>query len=125
MTARADTAAHDTAAHVRGYLAVFGTLLVLTLVTVGASYLDLATGPTIALGLVIATVKAGLVAAFFMHLRHERALIYAAMGLTAVTVVSLFALTLWTEAAHAPGTQFAAPFTVTAPPAAAPSEGAH
>ena len=32
---------HDVAAQVRGYLMVFGALLVLTLVTVGVSYLDL------------------------------------------------------------------------------------
>ena len=32
---------HDVAAQVRGYLMVFGALLVLTLVTVAVSYLDL------------------------------------------------------------------------------------
>ena len=32
---------HDVAKQVRGYLMVFGALLVLTLVTVGVSYLDL------------------------------------------------------------------------------------
>jgi cytochrome c oxidase subunit 4 len=103
---------------------VFGTLLVLTIATVGASYLDLPIGPTVALGLTIATVKAGLVAAFFMHLRHEKALIYAALSLTAVLAVALFSFTLWTEADHAPGTRFAAPFSQPTP-AGAPEEGAH
>jgi cytochrome c oxidase subunit 4 len=119
----AQTHGDRSAAHVRGYLVVFGSLLLLTLVTVAASYLNLATGPTVALGLTIATVKAALVAAFFMHLLHERTLIYAALGLTAAVALSLFGLTLWTEAAHAPGTQFAAPFTTIAPEA--PSEGVH
>jgi cytochrome c oxidase subunit 4 len=114
----------DVPVQVRGYLMVFGTLLVLTVVTVAASYLDMPVGPTVALGLTIATVKAALVAAFFMHLRHEKALIYAALSLTAVLAVALFAFTLWTEADHAPGTQFTAPFSSPAP-TGAPEEGAH
>jgi cytochrome c oxidase subunit IV len=114
----------DVQVHVRGYLLVFGTLLVLTVATVAASYLNMPVVPTVALGLTIAVVKAGLVAAFFMHLRHERALIYAALSLTAVLAVALFAFTLWTEADHAPGTQFTQPFSVPAP-AGAPAEGAH
>jgi cytochrome c oxidase subunit 4 len=95
------------AVQVRGYLVVFGALLVLTLTTVAASYLDLSAGPAVALGLAIAVVKAGLVAAFFMHLSHERALIYAALVLTAVLFVSLIGLTLWSEMTHPPGTRFA------------------
>ena len=114
----------DVAVHVRGYLTVFGTLLVLTIATVAASYLNLPVGPTVALGLTIAAIKAGLVAAFFMHLRHEKAWIYGALSLTAVLAVALFAFTLWTEADHAPGTQFMAPFSAPAP-AATPAEGAH
>lgn len=114
----------DVSVQVRGYLMVFGTLMVLTIVTVAASYLNLPVGPTVALGLTIAAVKASLVGAFFMHLRHEKAWIYGALSLTAVLAVALFSFTLWTEADHAPGTQFAAPFS--APAAAdAPAEGAH
>jgi cytochrome c oxidase subunit IV len=114
----------DVSVQVRGYLLVFGTLLVLTIATVAASYLDMPVGPTVALGLTIATVKAALVAAFFMHLRHERAIIYAALSLTGVLAAALFAFTLWTEADHAPGTQFTPPFTV-APATGAPTEVAH
>jgi cytochrome c oxidase subunit 4 len=108
----------DIVAHVRGYLMVFGMLMVLTLVTVAASSLHLPIGLAIAVALTIAGVKAALVAAVFMHLRHERPLIYAALALTAVVVVSLFGITLWTETDHAPGTRFTAPFTVAKPPAA-------
>src|SRR5262245_63319667 len=103
----------DVATHVRGYLIVFGILMILTLVTVAVSSLELPHGPAVAVGLTIAAVKAGLVAAVFMHLRHERPLIYAALALTAVVVVSLFGITIWTETdGHAPGTRFTAPFTV-------------
>jgi cytochrome c oxidase subunit 4 len=114
----------DVAVQVRGYLVVFGALLVLTLATVAVSYLNLPIAAGVALGLAIAALKASLVAAVFMHLRHERAMVYATLSLTAVVVVSLFAITLWTESDHAPGTTFAAPFTVTGP-VDAPAEGAH
>src|SRR5262245_37821464 len=113
-----ESGAHDDiAAHVRGYLVVFGMLMVLTLVTVAVASLQLPVGPAVMVGLTIAAVKAALVAAVFMHLRHERPLIYAALTLTAVVVVSLLGITLWTEhVGHAPGTRFTAPFTVATPP---------
>ena len=41
---------HDVAVQVRGYLMVFGALLVLTLVTVGVSYLDLPEVETVVVG---------------------------------------------------------------------------
>jgi cytochrome c oxidase subunit 4 len=63
---------HDVAKQVRGYMMVFGTLLVLTLITVGVSYLDLPEVETVVVALVIATTKASLVAMFFMHLKFER-----------------------------------------------------
>jgi cytochrome c oxidase subunit 4 len=61
--------------HVRVYMIVFATLAFLTVVTVGVSYLHLSTVPAIALGLLIASVKASLVACYFMHLISERKLI--------------------------------------------------
>jgi cytochrome c oxidase subunit 4 len=68
--------------HVRSYLVVFVALLCLTLITVGVSYLHLARPAAIALALVIATAKAGLVAAFFMHLISEKKVIYWVLALT-------------------------------------------
>jgi caa(3)-type oxidase subunit IV len=53
-----------------------------TLITVGVSYLHLARPAAIALALVIATAKAGLVAAFFMHLISEKRVIYGVLALT-------------------------------------------
>ena len=108
VTTRPNALPH--AVQVRGYLMVFAALLALTIATVTASYLDLPAGPAIALGLTLAAVKASLVAAFFMHLSHERAMIYATLLLTAVLAVTLFSFTVWTEADHVPGTRFQSPF---------------
>jgi cytochrome c oxidase subunit IV len=107
-----DTALKDgTAVQVRGYMAVFGALLVLTVVTVAVSYLQMPAGPAVAVGLTIAVLKAGLVATFFMHLKHERQLIYVALIFTAIFFVALIGLTIWSESDHVPGTEFTAPFT--------------
>jgi cytochrome c oxidase subunit IV len=108
-TASPDTA-HGTAVHVKGYLGVFGALLALTAVTVGASYLQLSTTGTVVLAIAIATVKAALVALFFMHLKSERPAIYWTLGLTGVLFVALFGFVLWTEADHLFGTKWITPF---------------
>lgn len=81
---------------VRTYMVVFAALAGLTLLTVAASYLDLPTGPTIALALVIATVKGSLVAMFFMHLIDERKAIYWILALTVVFFVVLMFLPIGT-----------------------------
>ena len=108
------TSSHDTThshtVHVKGYLAVFGTLLVLTAATVGASYLQLSTTGTVVLAIAIATIKAALVALFFMHLKSERPAIYWTLGLTGVLFVALFGVVLWTEADHLFGTKWITPF---------------
>ena len=67
-----DHSVDDIRAHVKIYMMVFGALAVLTAVTVAVSYLNLSIGPAIALALLIATVKASLVALFFMHLKGSR-----------------------------------------------------
>jgi cytochrome c oxidase subunit 4 len=69
-----DGAAAPGGAHVvpaRVLLGVFGGLVVLTWVTVAATWLDLGAG-NLWLALAIATVKGTLVALFFMHLRWDR-----------------------------------------------------
>jgi cytochrome c oxidase subunit 4 len=50
------------------YFATWGTLLVLTVITVGASYLDLGHTGNLLVALFIATIKASVVALIFMHL---------------------------------------------------------
>jgi caa(3)-type oxidase subunit IV len=53
------------------YLGIFGALIVLTLLTVKVSYYDFGAA-NIVIALLIATLKASLVAAFFMHLRYDK-----------------------------------------------------
>jgi cytochrome c oxidase subunit IV len=101
---------HDHAVEVRGYLMVFGALLVLTVVTVAVSYLDKPPALTVAIGLSLATAKAALVAWFFMHLSHERRLVYLTLAVTVMFFVALIGLILWTEADHITGTEFTQPF---------------
>ena len=78
--------------NIKLYLAVFGSLMILTIITVLVSYWHLQPLAAITIGLAIATLKAGLVAAFFMHLKNERVLIYGLLGLTAFFMVILFTL---------------------------------
>jgi caa(3)-type oxidase subunit IV len=101
---------HDVAVQVKGYMVVFATLFVLTVVTVAVSYLHLPHLPAVAVALTIAGVKATLVALFFMHLKSERGMVYMALTLTAVLFVVLFSFTLWTEADHPAGARFVQPF---------------
>jgi cytochrome c oxidase subunit 4 len=56
--------------------------MVLTVVTVAISYLHLSVGAAIGIALVVASVKATLVACYFMHLISERKMIYATLILT-------------------------------------------
>src|SRR6187399_2662093 len=66
---------------VRLYLLIGGCLILGTIITVAVAYLvDLGDKHlNIALGLLIASVKVSLVCLIFMHLNHERGLIYKVM----------------------------------------------
>ncbi len=78
--------------HVRTYLFVFGSLLVLTMITVGAwKFLHMPLPMTIGLALFIAIIKGSLVACYFMHLISERKLV---LGVLALTTVFFFFLLL-------------------------------
>ena len=93
----------DVDKHVRGYMIVFVSLMALTIITVAVSYLHLSPPAAIGLALVIATVKAGLVAAVFMHLIDEKKLIYWVLGLTLSFFVVLLLLPLLTSVADQVG----------------------
>ncbi|MCX8090261.1 MAG: cytochrome C oxidase subunit IV family protein [Verrucomicrobiae bacterium] len=80
--------------HVRGYLIVGAALLIGTVLTVWASYIDLGHQWNIVLALIIASAKASLVALFFMHLISERQMIYLVLGFTAFFFAGLMALTI-------------------------------
>jgi len=62
----------DVSKHVRAYVGVFIALAAGTIVTVLASKLDTSGAWHVAIALLIAAVKASLVAAIFMHLKWER-----------------------------------------------------
>ncbi len=89
-----DHSAHDVAKHVRGYLIVGATLLAFTFLTVILSYVNFGTQKAnVAVAMLVATFKAGLVAYIFMHLNSERKLIYRILIFTAFFVFGLFWLT--------------------------------
>ena len=89
-------ASEDISKHVKTYLIVFAALLVGTALTVGVSYLRLPTREAIVVALAIATIKGSLVALFFMHLSHERRLIYYTLTLTVVFFIFLMFIPLAT-----------------------------
>ena len=78
--------------HVAAYKKVGVTLMILTVVTVLASYLPTAVPLAIVIALIIATVKGSMVASVFMHLVGERKVIYWALALTVVFWIFLMAL---------------------------------
>ena len=81
---------------IRVYLIIFGALLVGTVLTVWASFIDFGSAKwNITVALIIATVKASLVAGYFMHLISEKKTIYATLATTAFFFVALMGLTLW------------------------------
>ncbi len=114
-------AAHDPAEidkHVRTYIIVFATLLVLTFVTVAVSYLHLSVGPAVAVALVVASFKASLVALFFMHLISERQVIIMILALTVFFAVVLLLLPVITNTDHITTSSMPAAMSHGAPPSA-------
>ena len=65
-----DGAVHVHIASTRFYIGIFAALICLTVATVKVSYYDFGQA-NIIIAILIATMKASLVAAFFMHLRHD------------------------------------------------------
>ncbi len=88
--------------HLRVYVMVFVALAVLTVVTVAISYLQLPTAWAITVAMVVATVKASLVAGYFMHLLSEEKVILYLLVLCAAFLVFLFFLPLGTETGNGP-----------------------
>jgi cytochrome c oxidase subunit IV len=95
--------AHDVAHHVKKYMMVGATLLAFTALTVFLSYVDFGTRKAnIAVAMLVAMFKAGLVAAIFMHLSAEKKLIYRVLIFTGLFVLGLFWLTFlaWYDPVH-------------------------
>lgn len=87
--------AGDLQKHLKIYIGVFVALLVLTVLTVLASYIDLSTKGNVALALIIAAFKATLVAGYFMHLNSEKSTIYRFLAVTVVFFLGLMFLSLF------------------------------
>ncbi|MGB8355465.1 MAG: cytochrome C oxidase subunit IV family protein [Chthoniobacteraceae bacterium] len=90
----------DVSKHVKLYVLVGATLLFCTGLTVALSYVNFnrwfgqGRDWNIVVAMILATFKAGLVAAIFMHLLHEKWTIYRFLLLTVFFVIGLFALSL-------------------------------
>ena len=87
--------------HVKVYLTVFGALAVLTVLTVAASYLNVSETEAIFLALAIATVKASLVAGYFMHLITEKQTIVWILVLTFVFFLVCMFIPIISDMDHA------------------------
>ena len=87
--AHADAHQHGTGVYHRTLI----LLLILTTITVGASYIDFGSG-NVAIALVIASIKATLVALFFMHLKSEKSVnsIIAGAGFLFLGIFLMFCL---------------------------------
>jgi cytochrome c oxidase subunit 4 len=72
----------DISKHIRGYLIIGGTLIVGTVLTVLASYIDLGHHWNVVLAL------------YFMHLISEKQLIYTVLGFTAFFFIGLMFITI-------------------------------
>ena len=89
-------ATQDIKNEINSYIKVFGAVAVLTVVTVAVASLKFSIGLAVLVAMVIATVKGSLVASFFMHLAHEKKLIYLLLFITLVFLMSLLFITFGT-----------------------------
>ena len=82
--------------HIKVYRKVFITLLILTGVTVGASYYDFGgiVWMAVGVGLLNAFIKGYLVAAKFIHLNNEKKVIYMSLAMTVGFFIVLFFMPL-------------------------------
>ncbi len=84
--------------HLKHYWIVFCSLGILTVVTVGASYLETSVEIGIVIALLIASFKGSLVAAIFMHLVYDKkSVLGMILILTAFFFIILLLLPVLTE----------------------------
>jgi cytochrome c oxidase subunit 4 len=114
------------------YIRTFATLLVLTVITVAASRVNLGTTVNLGVALVIATIKASIVAAFFMHLAGDHKFHTVIFVSSVVFLVIFVAFTMFDTETRGraeafektrpvnPKDPFALPDTITTVAAAAP-----
>ena len=89
--------AEEISKHVRTYVIVFASLMVLTGVTVAIAYLEMSVPMAIALALFVASIKGSLVACYFMHLISEKKLILWILIVTVLFFIALLLLPILTS----------------------------
>jgi cytochrome c oxidase subunit 4 len=93
--------------HVRTYVVIFIALLAGTIITVLLRLIHFADfWITVAIALFVATVKASLVAGFFMHLISERKAIYATLATTVFFFAAMMYLTVWARVQVPRGSEY-------------------
>lgn len=112
----ASHASHDVKKDLKIYILVFVLLLVGTIITVaawkwGGPVLSAVGIPptltvTIVIALFIATIKAFLVAGYFMHLMSERKAVYSVLAATAFFFVAMMYLIVWSRGEMPKGTVY-------------------
>lgn len=97
----------DIQKHKKTYIAIFLALLVGTVLTVSMYYVYFdSMAMTVAVALLIATVKALLVAGFFMHLLSEKKAIYSTLAVTFCFLAVMLFLFIWSRGAFPSGTEY-------------------
>ncbi len=84
----------DHVVSVKLYSAIFGALLVMTLATAGAAFIDLGGNLNTVVAMLIAACKALLVILFFMHVRYSSRLTWVFVGAGFFWLMILLSLTL-------------------------------
>lgn len=104
------------------YVATLVVLLILTAITVGASYINFGSG-NVVIALAIATVKATIVGLIFMHLLHDKPVnaVIAVAGFVFLGIFLMFDFIDVDSRSNPQPTNLHAPPAVTAPAAGAPA----
>lgn len=93
--------------HVRTYILIFVALLIGTVITVWLNYLHFDNfAVTVAVALVVASIKAALVAGFFMHLISEKKAIYSVLAATVFLFAAMLFLIIWSRAQLPRGSEY-------------------
>ena len=120
------THAHDPKKEARTYAVTLVSLLILTAITVGASYVQFgSSSANVVIALTIATIKAIIVALFFMHLLYDKPVnaVAAVAGFLFLGILLLFTLLdIGTRDGLQPQNLKAPAPAAAAAPAAAPKE---
>src|SRR6478736_1877555 len=84
----------DHVVSIKLYSAIFGALLVMTLATAGAAFIDLGGNLNTVVAMLIAACKALLVILFFMHVRYSSRLTWVFVGAGFFWLLILLTLTM-------------------------------